>query len=277
MAIEIQNIQPFLNALKEDSEYDFSNYSMNSLNRRLIKIMNDFRISFPELVSRIKSDPVFRENVVKKITVNTTDFFRDVDLWQFMEKTVIPLYASKEQISVWHPGCSTGQEVFSMMILLNEMELLDKTSIFASDLNADVLETARAGVYKYFFNKEYVSNFNKVIHNKKSRRKVSHEKYFSIDEVKDRIEMKDFLRKKPVYTKMDLVKDENPFKQNFDIIVCRNVIIYFNTELQNRVLNLFFKNLNDKGCLVLGMHESIIGTYASRFQKIGKVYFKESY
>jgi chemotaxis protein methyltransferase CheR len=276
MSVEFPDIQPFLIALKQRSEYDFSNYSINSLNRRLMKIMNDFRVSYPELLEKVKFDKNFREEVVKKITVNTTDFFRDIDLWHYIMEEVLPGFTSGNRISVWHPGCSTGQEVYSMMIILNELGLLERTDIFGSDLNTDVLEIARQGRYKYFFNKEYVSNFDKVINHNESRKKVSFEKYFRINEAKDLIIMNDFLKTKPVYRKMDLVKDENPFKQKFDIIVCRNVIIYFNHELQNKVLNLFYNNLNDNGCLVLGMHESIVGTYASRFVKKDKVYFKKS-
>lgn len=273
---EVKDIKPFLHALKEGSEYDFTNYSMNSLNRRIIKIMNDFRISFDDLVKGIKEDDKFREEVVKKITVHTTDLFRDAELWLHLGNKVIPYYARKKRISIWHPGCSTGQEVYSMMILLNEMNLLNKTDIYASDLNPDVLEISREGKYKFIFNKDYVSNFDAVINRDDKKRKVKHSKYFDIDRDKDIIVMKDFLRQKPVYKKMDLVTEDNPFKQNFDIIVCRNVIIYFNYDLQNKVFNLFYNNLNEKGCLVLGAHETIIGVYASYFLKEDKVYFKKN-
>lgn len=275
MKEEVKDIKPFLLALKEGSEYDFTNYSRNSLNRRIIKIMNDFRISFEDLVKGVREDDQFREEVVKKITVHTTDLFRDADLWLLLRDEVIPRYAHKKKISIWHPGCSTGQEVYSMMILLNEMKLLDKTDIYASDLNPDVLKISSEGKYKFIFNKDYVSNFDAVVNHDEKKRKIKHEKYFDIDRAKDIIVMNDFLRQKPVYRKMDLVTEDNPFKQNFDIIVCRNVIIYFNYDLQNKVFNLFYNNLNEKGCLVLGAHETIIGVYASYFSKEDKIYFKK--
>mgnify|MGYP003807556139 FL=1 len=101
-----------------------------------------------------------------------------------------------------------------------------------------------------------------------------YDRYFKIDEARDRIQMLDFLKRKPVYNKIDLVKDDNLFFVNFDIIVCRNVIIYFNYNLQNRVLSLFHRNLRDNGCLVLGMHESIIGPGTLQFMKEETYYTK---
>ncbi|MFW5821058.1 MAG: CheR family methyltransferase [Bacteroidota bacterium] len=276
MNVDVKDIKPFLLALKEESDYDFTNYSMNSLNRRILKIMNDFRIDFDELVERVKEDENFREKVVKKITVHTTDLFRDADLWLYLREKVIPRYAHKKKIFIWHPGCSTGQEVYSMMILLNEMNLLKKTEIYGTDLNPDVLEISRKGEYKFIFNKNYVSNFDAVINPGKSKAKVNHKKYFEINEDKDIIVMKDFLKRKPHFKRMNLVTENNPFKQNFDIIVCRNVIIYFNYDLQNTVFSRFFNSLNEKGCLVLGAHETIIGTYASYFIKEEKVNFKKT-
>ncbi|MFW5645443.1 MAG: protein-glutamate O-methyltransferase CheR, partial [Bacteroidota bacterium] len=101
MNVDVKDIKPFLLALKEESDYDFTNYSMNSLNRRILKIMNDFRIDFDELVERVKEDENFREKVVKKITVHTTDLFRDADLWLYLREKVIPRYAHKKKIFIW--------------------------------------------------------------------------------------------------------------------------------------------------------------------------------
>ena len=99
-------------------------------------------------------------------------------------------------------------------------------------------------------------------------------KYFHIDETRDTIQMKDYLRQKPVYKKLDLVRDHNHFLVNFDLIVCRNVIIYFNTELQNRVFNLFHRKLNEQGSLILGVHESIMGACSKKFIRKDPFYYK---
>ena len=162
-----------------------------------------------------------------------------------------------------------------MMILLNELDLLDKTDIFASDLNPDVLKISREGIFEFFYNKEYLSTFDKVVNHNLSENKISYEKYFRIDATKDQIIMNDFLREKPVYKKTDLVRDENPFKQKFDIIVCRNVIIYFNEELQNRVFKILYHNLNEKGILVVGLYENITTVSESLFQKKGEMCYRK--
>jgi chemotaxis protein methyltransferase CheR len=166
-----------------------------------------------------------------------------------------------------------------MMILLNEMDLLDDARIYATDINADVLETARAGVYRYRFNVEYLSNFDAVIReNPRDHNEyydVPYSKYFSIDKVRDTIRIHEDLLKKPIYQKMDLVNEPNPFGFEFDLLVCRNVIIYFNYELQNKVFKLFLDSMKQGSVLVLGVHETILGPYAAYFEKKFQAYFKK--
>jgi chemotaxis protein methyltransferase CheR len=115
-----------------------------------------------------------------------------------------------------------------MLILLNEFSLLDKSDLYATDLNSDVLEHARSGIYDYHFNLNYLDNFDKVIRQSRSGENidVDYSKYFIIDEKRDLIKMHSFLTEKPVFKKTDLVREINPFPAKFDLIVCRNVIIY---------------------------------------------------
>jgi chemotaxis protein methyltransferase CheR len=278
MTISEQDFQIFLFAIKNSSSYDFSNYSEKSLRRRLAKVLLDNKTNLTQLISRIKSDKEFVEKVVKDITVNTTELFRDPQIWHAIKYKVLPNLAGNQSINIWHAGCSTGQEVYSMLILLSELNLINKAKIYASDINSDVLESAKRGIYKYRFNINYLDNFDKVIkenpYNYEEYHEVPYEKYFSIDKSKDIIMMKPELRQKPTFLKHDLVKDENNAYVKFDIILCRNVIIYFNYNLQNRVFDLFSRNLYDNGYLILGMHETILGTYANKFQKQGQVYTK---
>ncbi len=273
------DIKAFLEAFKAHSNYDFTNYSLKSLKRRVAKILSDSKLSISELEEEIQNNPQFMEKVVMSITVNTTELFRDPGIWITLRDEILPKYSQYNKINIWHAGCSTGQEVYSMMIILEEMGLLSKCDIYASDINSDVLKIAEAGRYKYRFNHAYIENFEKVILSNNShlteKKEIPYEKYFTIDNVSDSIQMNSFLTEKPVYKKIDLVKDENLFKVKFDLIVCRNVIIYFNYELQNKVFNLFYRNLLDKGCLILGTHESILGSYSSRFDKKKHVYFKK--
>ncbi len=278
MEIENQDIKAFIETVKLLSDYDFTDYSDKSLKRRLSKILLDHDLTPDSLLIKIKEDKAFLENIVKDITVNTTELFRDPAIWHSLRYDILSLYQNLPQINIWHPGCSTGQEVFSMMILLNEIGLLQKSRIYGSDINGDVLDVAREGVYKYRFNESYLDNFDAVIRenprDSSTYFDIPYSKYFHIDKTRDNIRMNAQLLQKPMYKKQDLVRDPNPFDQTYDLIVCRNVIIYFNYELQNKVFKLFLDNMNQGACLVLGVHESILGPFASRFDKRFQAYFK---
>ena len=222
MVVTDQDLINFVVALKGSSNYDLSEYSDKSLKRRLQKVLADFNVDMAGLISSVKNYPVFAENIVKEITVNTTELFRDPPVWHMLRSRILPRFKNNSTINIWHAGCSTGQEVYSMMILLNELGMLDKAKIFASDINTDVLETAKKGVYKYRFNIGYLDNFDKVIKqnplNYEEFNDVPYEKYFDIDKVKDVITMKKNLSEKPIFRKHDLVQDGNLFFAKFDLI-----------------------------------------------------------
>ena len=278
MEVVEKDIRSFQETVRNHSDYDFTEYSLTSLRRRLTKILLEFDMDMEELTRGLRADIEFLETIVRKLTVHTTELFRDPDIWKVLRNKFLPSLGDREEIHIWHPGCSTGQEVFSMMMLLEDVGLLEKSHIYASDLNPDVIETAREGKYKYHFNQSYLENFDRVLldgdgDSSWNNRKYW-KKYFNIDETRDVIQMKDYLRLKPVYKKLDLVKDPNPFMVKFDLIVCRNVIIYFNYDLQNRVFDLFHQNLKENGTLLLGIHESIIGPYSRRFLKQDPFYIK---
>lgn len=279
MQITDQDLQYFISTLKNVSRYDLSEYSDKSLKRRLQKILEDDNITLMNLIANLKTDKNIIEQTVKNITVNTTELFRDPPIWHLLRSRVLPRFKNNKTINIWHAGCSTGQEVYSMMILLNEMDMLEKARIFASDINSDVLEVAKAGTYKYRFNLGYLDNFDKVIKqnplNFEEYNDIPYEKYFTIDKIKDALTMKKFLTEKPIFRKHDLVNDGNIFFAKFDLILCRNVIIYFNYSLQNKVFDLFYSNLYPKGILLLGMHETILGPWTNKFDRLGQAYVKK--
>ncbi len=279
MVLSDQEVVFFINTVKNASSYDFSEYSEKSLKRRLQKILIDNNMDLITLINKLKTNKDFLEKTVKDITVNTTELFRDPQIWQTLKYRILPKFSENKNINIWHAGCSTGQEVYSMMILLNEMDLLDKAKIFASDLNVDALEAAKKGVYKYRFNIGYLDNFDKVIKenpfNYDEYNDVPYNKYFKIDKVTDTIVMNDFLKKKPIFRQHDLVKGGNLYFAKFDLILCRNVIIYFKYSLQNKVFKLFHEHLYTNGYLVLGMHETMLGEITSKFDKKGQAYRKK--
>jgi len=279
MQVEPEDISKVIQVIKSSSAYDFSNYSIKSFTRRIEKTLFDFKLDINGLIKNIKSSPEFVEELVKNITVNTTELFRDPKAWQSLRFRILNQFNDNRKINIWHAGSSTGQEVYSMLILLSELGLLERANVFATDINQDVLSVAKAGEYSYRFNLEYFENFNKVICenplNFEVKNNVPYSKYFEIDKKNDQIKVHDFLRKKPVWLKHDLVNESNIFNTKFDLILCRNVLIYFNTELQSKVFETFYQSLFRSGVLMIGIHESIIGPLANSFLKSGLLYIRK--
>lgn len=276
-----EDVQRFITAIKMASTYDFNDYSDRSFKRRVEKLLVDNHMDINQLSLKVAKDKDFLEKVVKDITVNTTELFRDPEMWTTLRYQILPKLKKNKSIFIWHAGCSSGQEIYSMLILLNELGMFEQAKVFASDINSDMLEIAKKGTYKYRFNLGYLDNFDKVIKenplNYEDVKDVEYEKYFDIDKVKDTITMKQFLREKAVFRKHDLVKDGNIFYSKFDIIFCRNVIIYFNNKLQNSVIELFSNSLYRDGYLILGAHESILGPVANNFERTKGFYRKKQF
>lgn len=279
MQVDQEDITRVIATIKSYSAYDFTNYSIKSFTRRIEKTLFDFKLDINGLLKNIKSSPEFVEALVKNITVNTTELFRDPKAWQSLRFRILNQLNDNRKINIWHAGCSTGPEVYSMLILLNELGLLEKANVFATDINDDVLAIAKTGEYTYRFNLEYFENFNRVIcenpFNYQLSTDIPFTKYFEIDKKKDLIKVHEFLRKKPVWIKHDLVTEGNIFSTKFDLILCRNVLIYFNTELQSRVFELFYQSLFRQGVLMIGIHESIIGPMSNSFIKSGLLYIRK--
>ncbi len=276
-----EDVQRLIQSIKANSTYDFTNYSERSFTRRVEKLLIDNDVDINGLAYKISKDKAFLEKVVRDITVNTTELFRDPDMWTTLRYQILPKLKKNKSIFIWHAGCSSGQEIYSMLILLSEMGMFDQAKVFATDINSEMLEKSKKGVYKYRFNLGYLDNFDKVIrenpYNYEEKYDVPYEKYFDLDKVKDTIVMKQFLREKAVFRKHDLVKDGNIFYSKFDLILCRNVIIYFNNQLQNHVIELFSNSLYRDGHLILGAHESILGQVANNFDRTKGFYRKKQF
>ncbi len=275
------DVLKFISTIKNVSTYNFTNYSEKSFKRRAEKLLVDYKTDIPGLIRKVSNNKEFLEQIVRDITVNTTELFRDPDIWITLKYRILPKFKKNKSIFIWHAGCSSGQEIYSMLILLNELGLFEKAKVFASDINTQMLENAKKGQYKYRFNLGYLDNFDKVVkenpYNYDEYKDVPYSQYFDIDKAKDTIIMKKFLRDKPVYRKHDLVNDGNIFYSKFDIILCRNVIIYFNNKLQNSVIELFSNNLYRNGYLVLGAHESILGPVSNNFERTKGLYKKKPF
>ena len=142
MELTEQDIQRVQDTIKTVSSYDFSDYSYNSFCRRIEKILGDYNTTLDELLRNIQGNYNFMEKVVRDITVNTTELFRDTDAWLKIRNILTQKYAKKDSLHIWHAGCSSGQEVYSMMIMLCVTGAFEKSSIYATDINENVLRTA---------------------------------------------------------------------------------------------------------------------------------------
>jgi chemotaxis protein methyltransferase CheR len=265
----------YLEELKKHTPYNFCDYSDNSIQRRIEKILKDHGMDMDELLHKTKTDEDFVELLVDDITVNTTELFRNPETWVYLYKNIYSKLKSKSSINIWHAGCSSGQEVYSNLILFNEIGLFDKVNVVATDINQKVLRNAQKGEYAYRFNEKYIDIYQSLM-NKICPSAHDFEHYFDIDHDADKMKVKDFLLRKPSFKRHDLVAEDIPFYQKFDVIFCRNVLIYFNTELQLKILRKFFDKLYEGGVLILGSHEALHGFLKTRFIKHGMVYVKSN-
>lgn len=276
-----KDINLFIMVIKEISNYDFSNYSIKSLRRRLERILEEYNNEMAHLIDQLKNDPSILPKIINKIAVNTTELFRDPQVWHNLKFNILPELQDKQEINIWHPGCATGEEVYSMLMLLNELHLLDKANIIGSDINIKALEVAEKGMYRYQLNGIYLENFDKVIntspYNSEIKYDVDPSKYMEVNEEKDYIQMNTLLLEKALFLKHDLVSDDKISDEKFDLIICRNVLIYFNAQLQNKVLRFFYESLNPDGILVIGPHESLLGPITYKFEKRKGYYKKNGY
>lgn len=257
-----QEVNILLNDLVEVYGYDFNDYSKASLRRRIQRLFTmDKFPSFAEFRYRVRKDDVYLKRFVEEITVNVTEMFRDPEFYKVVRKQVLPTLATYPLIRIWHAGCSTGEEVYSMAILLKEANLLSKSLLYATDLNPDVLEKAKAGIFPLSVMKQYSENYIAA---------GGTEDFSSYYTTRyDYAKFNRDLSSRMVFATHNLVSDGS-FNQ-FQLILCRNVMIYFEKNLQDRVLNLFDQSLEPLGFLALGAKETLrFSVLASQFKQLGK-------
>lgn len=252
-----EEITLLLHDLYETYGYDFSNYARASLKRRINRLMLlDKFPSFAEFRYRVKTDADYLKRFVEEITVNVTEMFRDPGMYKSLREEVLPLLATFPLIRIWHAGCSTGEEVYSMAILLKEMNLLHKSLLYATDINPDVLEKAKRGIFPLSQMKQYSENY--ILSGGISE----FSSYYAAKY--DHVKFDATLQSRMIFATHNLVSDKS-FNE-FQLILCRNVLIYFDKVLQEKVFHLFDQSLEGLGFLILGSKETI------RFSSIAKGY-----
>jgi chemotaxis protein methyltransferase CheR len=228
--------------------YDFSGYVHASLKRRILRFMGRANIlTVFDLKHQLVNNSDLFTRLVQYITVNVTEMFRDPGFYRTLREDVLPKLAAYPNIKIWHAGCSTGEEVYSMAILLHEAGLLSRTKIYASDLNPMNLERAATGILPLDNMKDYTYNYIQ------SGGLADFSNYYTARY--DNVLIKKELRKHINFFQHNLVTD-TVFNE-FQLICCRNVFIYFNRDLQNHVLQLFYDSLSPRGYLAMGIKESM--------------------
>lgn len=228
--------------------FDFRNYAPASLKRRIHSILRAEGLTrISALQDRILHHPEYLERFLLRLTVNVTSMFRDPSFFVTVRNKVVPLLRTYPFIRIWHAGCSTGQEVYSMAILLEEEGLYHRCRIYATDTNEWVLQEAKRGIYPLNLMQEYTQLYQKA----GGRRSFS--EYYTA--AYDHAIFRSSLKENIVFSQHNLVTDSS-FNE-FNIIVCRNVLIYFNQVLQERVHRLFYDSLCPLGLLGLGRQESL--------------------
>lgn len=248
--IEIADLRKLTDFVKDRFDYDFKNYAMSSFKRRISRIMELYKFkSVDALIDKLTTTPAFFEEFVSEITVNVTEMFRDPMFWKILKEQIVPgILSGHDKLNIWHAGCSSGEEVFSMAIVLHEMGILNKASIIATDIDTAILEKAK---------KASVSLKNMELNNKnyqKYSETGSLDRYFK--EENGFAFFDKSLLQSVSFRKHDLVKGQVFSK--FDLILCRNVMIYFNQTLQNEVLIKLHESLFKYGYLAIGSKESLI-------------------
>ena len=246
--IESEAIELLLHKIANRYGYDFSDYARASLHRRIdLFYTKNKQPSFALMQERLMQDPVFFMNFVEQVTVNVTEMFRDANFYKMLREHVIPVLATYPFIRIWHAGCSTGEEVYSLAILLKEANLLHKSILYATDINQAVLARAKSGIFPMAGMQQNSENYIR------SGGKEDFSKYYQANY--NNAKFDSTLSEKMIFSTHNLVADAS-FNE-FQLILCRNVLIYFNRELQSKVLQLFDRSLESLGFLALGSKESI--------------------
>lgn len=246
--LEDIEVQLLLEGVARYYGYDFRNYALASLKRRIYSLLRAEQIkTVSALQDRVLHDPSCLERFLLAMTVNVTAMFRDPSFYLSFNAKVVPMLRTYPFIRIWHAGCSTGEEVYSMAILLHEAGLYNRCRIYATDMNAAVLARAKDGIFSLSKMQEYTNNYLKAGGTQ------SFSQYYTA--AYEHAIIRPALREHITFSQHNLATDGS-FNE-FNVVLCRNVMIYFNKTLQEHVHHLLYDSLSMFGVLGLGQAESL--------------------
>ncbi len=249
-----------LEAIHQRYGYDFRDYARETLDRRTRQFQADHGIdSISDTIARVLREPEVFFDLISYFSINVTSFFRDPSVYAALRGRVAPLLRTWPHIKVWDAGCATGEEVYSLAILLHEEELLNRATIYATDINPSALDTAKACVYPLNILKVGGANYLEC------GGRASFSDYFRADHHAGVLDSR--LRGKITFARHNLAMDASFGEMH--VVVCRNVLIYFNSELRDHALEMFWESLEYGGFLCLGDKETTDFTsVADRFEVV---------
>lgn len=246
--LEAIEVKLLLEGIFRQYGYDFRDYAPASIRRRILgRVQAEGTKSISALQDRVLHDPACMERLLLALTVHVTSMFRDPAFYIALRQKVVPILATYPFARIWHAGCSTGEEVYSLAILLKEEGIHERCRIYATDLSEAVLCGAKEGLFPLASMKEYTENYQKA------GGKTAFAEYYTARY--DHALFHPSLRENIVFAPHNLVTDGS-FNE-FNVILCRNVMIYFNKSLQERVHGLLHQSLARLGVLGLGRKESL--------------------
>jgi chemotaxis protein methyltransferase CheR len=262
MNFDNKKFKDLLESIRFVYGYDFTDYAEASVKRRIDHFMNTKKITALEKLGKmILQDEKLFEEFIQELSVTVTEMFRDPAFYKSLRENVLKRLATYPFIKVWIAGCATGEEIYSIAILLQEEGLLNRSVIYATDINQKSLQVAKDGVYAVENMKAYTANYQKA-GGTKSFSEYYKAKYNSVIFDKS-------LKQNIVFAAHNLAVDKS-FNE-FQLIICRNVLIYFNQQLQSKVINLFHESLCPFGFLGLGNKESLLFSEARKhFEEIDR-------
>lgn len=241
------DLSELIDLVKQIHGFDFNHYSKASLKRRFSRIMMLKKLEIYDLKHTLVNDPDFFQWFLEEITVNVTEMFRDPAFYKALRIQVLPYLSSFQHIKIWSAGCSSGEEVYSLAILLQEEGLRKRSFIYGTDINTLVLNEARKGIYSLRKIKSYVENYQLT------GLPGSLTDHFTI--MYDAASIHSELKQNTLFSVHNLISDG--IFNEFQMISCRNVFIYFEADLQEKILGLFYNSLCHLGFLCLGSKETI--------------------
>lgn len=238
---------------------DLTAYKENQLHRRLLSLMSRVGVnSVDEYISLLEKDASQRQKFLDFITINVTEFFRNPEIFYELENVIKNnLLQNKNSLKIWSAACSIGAEPYSVAMLLDDIIPYGNNKIIATDIDETILKRAKAGKYVYSEVKNVKNDFMQKYF------KIENDSYFICDKIKRMVDFK----------KQDLILDE--YEKNFDLILCRNVVIYFNQDVKDKIYQKFSNSLNQGGLLFVGATESIFNYRNFGFEKASTFIYRK--